>query len=144
MCACSWRYRHILFFRKNISIRWRNMCFSDVTPKWHQKIIPPKIAAFHRLLRRMELSNKFLSPTCAPAHGDIAPYFFFEKIFRSDGEMCVSMTPFGGLGQFGGYVTETHISPSDRNIFFSKKKYVAISSRSGVYVGERNLLLSLV
>ena len=108
------------FFRKNISIRWRNMCFSDVTPKWHRKLIPPKIAAFHRLLRRMELSIKFLSLTCAPAHGDIAPYFFFEKIFRSDGEMCVSMTPFWGLGQFGGYVTETHISPSDRNIFSKK------------------------
>ena len=91
----------------------------------------------------MELSNKFLSPTCAPAHGDIAPYFFFEKIFRSDGEICVSMTPFWGFGPFGGYVTETHISPSDRNIF-SKKKYVAISSRSGVYVGERNLLLSAI
>ena len=54
--------------------------------------IPPKIAAFYRLLRRMELSNKFLSPTCGPAHGDIATYFFFEKIFRSDGEICVSVT----------------------------------------------------
>ena len=30
MCVCSWRYRPILFFRKNISIRWRNMCFNDV------------------------------------------------------------------------------------------------------------------
>ena len=47
---------------------------------------------------------------------------------------------FGVLGHLGGYVTETHISPSDRNIFL-KKKYVAISPRSGAYVGERNLLL---
>ena len=68
------------------------MCFSDVTPKWHQKLIPDKIAAFYRLLRGMALSSKILSPTCAPAHGDITPYFFFEKIFRSDGGMCVSMT----------------------------------------------------
>ena len=41
----------------------------------------------------MELSNKFLSPTCAPAHGDIATYFLFEKIFRSDGGICVSGAP---------------------------------------------------
>ena len=40
----------------------------------------------------MVLINKFLSPICAPAHGDIATYFFFEKTFRSDGEMCVSVT----------------------------------------------------
>ena len=46
----------------------------------------------YRFLRRMELSNKFLSPTYAPDLGDIAPYFFFEKIFRSDGEICVSVT----------------------------------------------------
>ena len=32
MCVCSWRYRHILFFWKNISIRWRNVCFSDIIP----------------------------------------------------------------------------------------------------------------
>ena len=53
------------------------------------------------------------------------------------------MTPFWGFGPFGGYVTETHISPSDRNIC-SKKKYVAISPRSGAYAGERNLLLSAI
>ena len=29
----------------------------------------------------MALSNKFLSPTGAPARGDIATYFFFEKYF---------------------------------------------------------------
>ena len=50
---------------------------------------------------------------------------------------------FWAILGFGGYVTETHISPSDRNIF-SKKKYVAISPRSGAYVGERNLLLSVI
>ena len=75
----------------------------------------------------MTLSNEFLSPTCAPAHGDIATYFFFEKIFRSDGEMCVSVTPFWVLffwlifwGVKNDDVTETHISPSDR-FFFPKK-----------------------
>ena len=82
----------------------------------------------------MALSKKILSPTCAPAHGDIAPYFFFEKIFRSDGGTCVSMTPFGVLGPFGGCVTETHISLSDR--FFSKKKYVAISPIKGENRGK--------
>ena len=41
--------------------------------------MPHIIDAFYRYLRRMALSNKILSPTCAPAHGDIAPYFFFEK-----------------------------------------------------------------
>ena len=71
------------------------------------------------------------------------PILFFRKTFRSDGEICVSMTPFWGFGPFGGYVTETHISPSDRNIF-SKKKYGAISPRSGAYVGESNLLLSSI
>ena len=45
----------------------------------------------------MALRNKFLSPTCAPAHGDIATYFFFEKIFRSDGGMCIAMAPFWEL-----------------------------------------------
>ena len=71
------------------------------------------------------------------------PVLFLRKIFRSDGGICVSITPFWIFGPFGGYVTETHISPSDR-IFFSKKKYVAISPRSGAYVGERNLLLSVI
>ena len=79
----------------------------------------------------MALSNKILSPTFAPAHEDIATYFFFEKIFRSDGGMCVSVTSSQkqksvekNISQNGAI--ETHISPSDRNIF-SKKKYVAIS-----------------
>ena len=40
-------------------------------------------------------------------------------------------------------VTVTHILISDRNIFF-KKKYVAISPRSGEHVGERNLFLSAI
>ena len=44
----------------------------------------------------MALSNKFLSPKCASAHGDIATYFFSKKIFRSDGGICVSMTSFWG------------------------------------------------
>ena len=74
----------------------------------------------------MELSNKFLSPTYTPDLEDIATYFFFEKIFRSDGGICVSMTPSLGFGPFGGYVTETHISPLDR-FFFRKKRCGDIS-----------------
>ena len=78
----------------------------------------------------MALSKKFQKLLCAPAHGDIATYFFLKKIFRSDGGMCVSVTSSQkksvekNISQNG--VIETHISPSDRNIF-SKKKYVAIS-----------------
>ena len=152
----------------------------------------------------MAFSNKFLSLTRAPAHGDTTTYFFSKKnrsdtricvsvtqppngtkkIFRtksrrftdnsvgwnlaknpftnmcacswryrpvlflgkknrSDGGICVSMPPFWILGPFGDYVTETNISPSDRNIFFWKK-YAAISPRSGAYVGDRTLLLSAI
>ena len=53
---------------------------------------------------------------------------------------------FWAILDFGdlGVTSLKHIfSPSDRNIF-SKKKYVAISPRSGAYVGERNLLLSVI
>ena len=57
------------------------MCFSDVTPKMAPKTNSAQIAAFYRFLRRMELSNKSLSPTCAPAHGDIAKYFFSKFFF---------------------------------------------------------------
>ena len=77
----------------------------------------------------MALSKKILSPTRAPAHGDIAPYFFSKKIFRSDGGICVSMASFCAecwVLQVQNGVIETHIPPSDRNIF-SKKKYGAIS-----------------
>ena len=45
----------------------------------------------------MAPSNKFLLPTCAPAHGDIATYFFFEKIFRSDTRMRVTIASFLGV-----------------------------------------------
>ena len=64
----------------------------------------------------MALRNKFLSPTCAPAHGDIAPYFFFEKIFRSGGGICVSMTPFG------------HEESSKYSKFRTKSRYFADNS----------------
>ena len=49
---------------------------------------------FRRFLRRMALRKKIQKLLCASAHGDIATYFFFEKIFRSDGEMCVSVASF--------------------------------------------------
>ena len=91
----------------------------------------------------LALSSKFLSPSCAPDLGDIATYFFFEKIFRSDTRICVTMTSFWGAMTSHNDVIVTHIMVSDRNIFF-KKKYVAISPRSGAHVGERNLLLSAI
>ena len=85
MCACSWKYRHILFFEKNISIRWRNVCFSDIISKTKH----------------------------------------VEKNISQNG------------------VIETHISPSDRNIF-SKKKYVAISPWAGAHNNFWNFLLSAI
>ena len=42
----------------------------------------------------LALSSKFLAASCAPDLGDIATYFFFEKIFRSDIRICVLMTSF--------------------------------------------------
>ena len=76
---------------------------------------------FFWLLRRMALSNKFLSPTCAPAHGDIATYFFLKKIFRSDGGMCVSMTPFWTFGPLGGLRHWNTYSSIGSKYFFEKK-----------------------
>ena len=53
-----------------------------------------KTADYHliRLLRRMRLRNKFLSPKCAPDLGDVDTYFFFEKIIRSEIRICVTVT----------------------------------------------------
>ena len=45
----------------------------------------------------MALRNKFLSPTCAPDLVDIDTYFFFEKIFRSDTRMRVTIASFLGV-----------------------------------------------
>ena len=77
----------------------------------------------------MALSNKFLSPTYAPVLGDVATYFFFEKIFRSDEGMFVSMTPFLGaifLTVFWGMMSLKHTF-LHRIEILKKKKYVAIS-----------------
>ena len=90
----------------------------------------------------MALSNKFLSPTCAPDLGDIATYFFLKKYFDPIPEMCVAMTPLSGDMTSKMMSLITHILVSDR-IFF-QKKYVAISPRPGAHVGERNLLLSAI
>ena len=72
----------------------------------------------------MALSNKFLSPTCASGLGDVATYFFFEKIFRSDGGMCVSMTPFLGAICFDCFfemMSLKHTFLHRIEIFFQKK-----------------------
>ena len=114
------------------------MCYSDVT----FSRLPQFLVLFthadcdRRLLRRMALRNKFLSPTCPPALGDVDTYFFFEKIFRSEIRMCVKVTSFSIYD-----ITITHILTSDRNIFF-KKKYVSTSRKSDAHFGERNLFLS--
>ena len=91
----------------------------------------------------MALSNKFLSPTCAPDLGDIAyrhVLFFLKKIFRPDTRICVTMTSFYVIApsKWRHYNTYSGIG----SIFFSKKKYVAISPRPGAHDGERELLLS--
>ena len=68
-----------------------------------------------RLLRRMALINKFLSPKRASDLGDVDTYFFFEKIFRSEIRIWVTVTSFLNYG-----ITITHILISDRNIFLKK------------------------
>ena len=77
--------------------------------------VPRKTADYHliRLLRRMQLRNKFLSPKCAPDSGDVDTYFFFEKIFRSEIRMCVTVTYFFEVRQF--LVLFTH-SDCDRRL----------------------------
>ena len=91
-----------------------------------------------RLLRRMALRNKFLSPTCPPGLGDVDTYFFLEKIFRSEIRICVTVASFSIYD-----ITITHFLISDRNIF-SKKKYVSTSPSSGAHFDERNLFLSRI
>ena len=53
-----------------------------------------KTADYHliRLLRRMRLRNKLLSIKYAPDLGDVDTYLFFEKTFRSEIRMCVTVT----------------------------------------------------
>ena len=82
------------FFFEKIFRSDGEMCVSVTSVGPEESKIPTEITHFYRFLRRMALRKKFQKLLCAPSHGDIATYFFFEKIFRSDGEMCVSMTPF--------------------------------------------------
>ena len=56
--------------------------------------------------------------------------------------MCVTVASFSGGMTSKNDFTITHVLVSDQNIF--QKKYVAMSSRSGAHVGERNLLLSAI
>ena len=65
-------------------------------------------------------SNKFLSPTCAPNLGDIATYFFFEKIFRFDTRICVTMASLVYAVATTNVAIATHIAVSDRNVFDTK------------------------
>ena len=72
------------------------MCYSDVIfSRLRQFLVLLTHAdCDRRLLRRMALRNKFLSPACPPGLGDVDTYFFFEKIFRSEIRMCVKVTSF--------------------------------------------------
>jgi len=72
------------------------MCYSDVIFSRLRQILVLFTHADcdRRLLHRMALRNKFLSPTCPPDLGDVGTYFFFEKIFRSEIRMCVVVTSF--------------------------------------------------
>ena len=83
----------------------------------------------------MALSNEFLSLICAPAHGDIAPYFFSETYIDPMEEHVFQWRHFGFLGHLG-VTSLKQIFLHRIEIFFSKKKDVAISPRPGAYVGE--------
>jgi len=130
---------------------WHDMTLHDITLHYitlryitqHTTSRGTRVGWFLQQSPLLALSSKFLSASCAPDLGDIATYFFFEKIFRSDIRICVIMTSFWCVMTSYNDVIVTHIMVSDRNIF-SKKKYVAISPRSGAHDAERNLLLSAI
>ena len=115
-------------------LAWRlSFSSSGFPPFSWPAVLYPSLPVFRRRkysdgnaqLRRMVLIKKVLSPTCAPAHRDIATSFF-GKIFRSDGEMCVSVTSSPKTKSVTKKAPkmapwiETHIPPSDRNIFSKK------------------------
>ena len=72
--------------------------------------------------------------------------FFSKKYFDPMEKYVFQWRHFGVLGHFWdlGVTSLKHIFLHRIEIFFRKKKYVAISPRSGAYVGERNLLLSVI
>ena len=138
MCACSWRCRPILFFfRKNISIRWRNMCFNGVildlkNPKLRTKSrhftdnsVGWNLAtnSFHQHVRLLvEISPH----TCfSKTHFDPMEEYVFQwrhfvrnfRFFRS------KMALF-----------KTHVPPSDRHIFPKRKV------RGDIYVSRHMLV----
>ena len=100
------------------------MCYSDVIfSRLRQFLVLFTHAdCDRRLLRRMALRNKFLSPTCPPGLGDVDTYFFFEKIFRSEIRMCVEVTSF--FEQLRHYNTHSDLRSK---YFFKKKVCVDIS-----------------
>ena len=115
------------------------MCYSDVNfSRLRQFLVLFTHAdCDRRLLRRMVLRNKFLSPTCQPDLGNADTYF--KQKNRSEIRMCVTVASFPPIYD----ITITHILISDRNIF-SKKKYVLTSPRPGGHGSERNLFIRAI
>ena len=87
------------------------------------------------------LAKKILSPTFAPAHEDNAPYFFFKKTFLMRWRNMCFNDAILDFWAICGVTSPTRIFLDD---FFRKKKYVAMSPRSGAYVGEGNVMLSAI
>ena len=80
----------------------------------------------------MALSDKFRSRTCAPTHGDIDTYFFFEKKYisiRYQNMRFSDVIVFGAIFDYAikSDITATHILVPDREEKNEEKKYVAIS-----------------
>ena len=87
----STRYLYVPEFERKQNSNG-NGAFADNSVGWH-----------------LALSNKFLSPTCAPAHGDIATYFFLKNSSIRYQNMC-----FGDV-TFNSIVEKT--APSLKRIF---------------------------
>ena len=119
------------------------MCFSDATPKW-PKIQNGVIETHIPPSDRSIFSKKKVWGDISMSRRTCWGKDFFAKCHPM--ELSAKYRDFVRNCFFGaiwGYVTETHILVSDRNIF-SKKKYVSISPNAGAHVGERNLLLSAI
>ena len=182
MCACSWRYHPVLFFWKNISIRWSNVClngvilglknpqfrtksryFTDNPAGWNLATI-----SFHqhvrllmeipfcctknggtwrliRLLRRMRLINKFLSPKCAHGLGDVGERnLFLSAIRRSNRRSRLACVKSTKTDVTSKKIRHCNIYSDLRSKYFFKKKYVSTSPSPGAHFGERNLFLSRI
>ena len=69
----------------------------------------------------LALSSRFLSPSCAPDLGNIATYFFYETIFRSDTRICVIMTSFLGSYDITSWYHCNEYYGIGSKYFFQKK-----------------------